>query len=62
MNTFQRERLGWLEGEHASKTLEVTQNGTYSIANYETTSDQPVTIKVPRGTDPSTGAKKMVLH
>lgn len=58
LNTFQRERLGWLEGEHASKTLEVTQNGTYSIANYETTSEQPVTIKVPRGTDPSTGAKK----
>ncbi|MBS3798763.1 Ig-like domain-containing protein [Pseudoalteromonas sp. BDTF-M6] len=56
-NTFQRERLGWLEGAHAAKTIEVTQSGTYSITNYETQSNEPVTIKVPRGVDPATGKK-----
>ncbi|WP_199775724.1 Ig-like domain-containing protein [Pseudoalteromonas sp. T1lg22] len=56
-NTFQKERLGWLEGAHAAKTIEVTQSGTYSIANYETQTNQPVTIKVPRGIDSTTGKK-----
>ncbi|WP_105264417.1 Ig-like domain-containing protein [Pseudoalteromonas sp. T1lg76] len=56
-NTFQKERLGWLEGAHAAKTIEVTQSGTYSIANYETQSNEPVTIKVPRGIDSTTGKK-----
>lgn len=57
-NTFQKEQLGWLNGTHAARTLEVTQSGTYSIFNYETSDDQPVTIKIPRGTDASTGAMK----
>ncbi|EPT9252818.1 Ig-like domain-containing protein [Vibrio alginolyticus] len=57
INTFQREQLGWLEGSHAAKTIEVTQSGTYVIANYETQSSAPVTIKVPRGIDPTTGKK-----
>ncbi|MGR5276418.1 Ig-like domain-containing protein [Vibrio rotiferianus] len=54
-NTFQREQLGWLDGEHSSKTIEVTQDGNYSIANYEVQSDQPITLKVPRGLDSTTG-------
>ncbi|WP_105258430.1 Ig-like domain-containing protein [Pseudoalteromonas sp. T1lg88] len=56
-NTFQKEQMGWLEGAHAAKTIEVTQSGTYSIANYETQTNQPVTIKVPRGIDSTTGKK-----
>ncbi|MBR9876319.1 MAG: peptidase M11 gametolysin [Vibrionaceae bacterium] len=55
INTFQKEQLGWLEGSHAVKTIEVTQSGTYTITNYETQSNDPVTIKVPRGEDPATG-------
>lgn len=55
INTFQKEQLGWLEGSHAVKTIEVTQSGTYTITNYETQSNDPVTIKVPRGVDPATG-------
>ncbi|MGR5061185.1 Ig-like domain-containing protein [Vibrio rotiferianus] len=54
-NTFQREQLGWLDGEHSNKTIEVTQDGNYSIANYEVQSDQPITLKVPRGLDSTTG-------
>lgn len=57
-NTFQKEQLGWLSGSHASRTLEVTQDGTYSIYNYETQNNQPVTIKIPRGIDADTGTMK----
>ncbi|MDF2154560.1 Ig-like domain-containing protein [Vibrio sp. CAU 1672] len=57
-NTFQKEQLGWLDGDHASKTVEVTQDGNYSIANYETQSNQPVTLKIPRGIDPVTGTMR----
>ncbi|WP_199774895.1 MULTISPECIES: Ig-like domain-containing protein [unclassified Pseudoalteromonas] len=57
INTFQKEQLGWLEGAHAAKTIEVTQSGTYAITNYETQGNEPVTIKVPRGIDPTTGKK-----
>lgn len=57
INTFQKEQLGWLEGAHADKTIEVNQSGTYVIANYETQTNEPVTLKVPRGIDPTTGKK-----
>ncbi|WP_105200434.1 Ig-like domain-containing protein [Pseudoalteromonas sp. T1lg10] len=57
INSFQKEQLGWLDGAHAAKTIEVTQSGTYSITNYETQGNEPVTIKVPRGIDPTTGKK-----
>ncbi|PWI34746.1 peptidase M11 gametolysin [Vibrio albus] len=56
LNTFQKEQLGWLEGGYSSVITEVTQDGTYSIANYETQGfDQPLTIKVPRGINPDSG-------
>lgn len=54
-NTFQKEQLGWLDGENASKTINVTQDGTYTITNYEDQSNKPITIKVPRGIDPESG-------
>lgn len=54
-NTFQREQLGWLDGEYATKTIEATQDGNYSIAYYESQGEQPITLKVPRGVDSATG-------
>lgn len=57
-NTFQKERLGWLSNEYADKTLEVSQDGLYTITHYETQTDQPVTLKIPRGQDPDTGTMR----
>ncbi|WCE30788.1 Ig-like domain-containing protein [Vibrio sp. SCSIO 43137] len=55
-NTFQKEQMGWLNGEHATAVNQVSNSGIYPIVQYESTdSQQPVAIKIPRGTDPESG-------
>ena len=54
-NTFEREQLGWLSGEHASKVKTVDASGEYTISAYEINNNQAVALKILRGVDATTG-------
>ena len=56
-NSFQKERLGWLN-YGASPSIQTAQaSGTYTINPYETGGAGPNALKILKSTDPTTGAK-----
>lgn len=56
-NTFQKERLGWLN-YGASPSIQTLQtSGTYTINPYELGGSGPNALKILKSTDPTTGAK-----
>lgn len=56
-NSFQKERLGWLNYGASPSIQTVTSSGTYTIYPYELASSGPNALKVLKSTDPTTGAK-----
>ena len=45
-NAYQKERLGWLDYNLSPPITDVTTDGVYSIAPYETDTDEPKALKV----------------
>jgi hypothetical protein len=56
-NAFQKERLGWLGSGTQPPIVTVGASGSYTIGAYEVADTQVKALKIPRGTDPVTGAK-----
>lgn len=56
-NTFQKERLGWLNNGTQPTITAVTASGSYTIGAYENATVEAKALKIPKGTDPVTGAK-----
>jgi M6 family metalloprotease-like protein len=56
-NSFQKERLGWLNYGMSPAITTVTASGTYLINAYELASLGPNALKILKSTDPTTGAK-----
>jgi hypothetical protein len=54
-NSFQKERLGWLNYGSSPPLHTVTTSGTYTIDAYETGTPNAKGVKVLQGLDPSTG-------
>lgn len=54
-NAFQKELLGWLGGSGQPPIARVTSSGTYAIGAYETAGTRALALKIPKGTDPTTG-------
>jgi hypothetical protein len=55
-NSFQKERLGWLNYGNSPLITTVTSSGSYTITPYEQGSG-PKTLKILKSTDSTTGAK-----
>lgn len=56
-NSFQKERLGWLNYAASPTIQTVTAGGTYTINAYEQGGPGPNALKILKSTDPTTGAK-----
>jgi len=56
-NTFQKERLGWLNYGASPSIQTVQTSGTYTINPYELGGSGPNALKILKSTDPTTGAK-----
>src|SRR5439155_2827922 len=56
-NTFQKERLGWLNYGSSPPITTVTTSGTYILEAYEWASSGPKALKILKSTDATTGAK-----
>jgi hypothetical protein len=56
-NSFQKERLGWLNNGISPQILTVNSSGTYRLENYETASNDTKALKILRSTDPVSGAR-----
>jgi hypothetical protein len=56
-NSFQKERLGWLNFGTSPSITTVQANGTYGVNAYELTGSGPNALKILKSTDPTTGAK-----
>ena len=56
-NSFQKERLGWLNNAASPTIQTVTASGTYTINTYELSGPGPNALKILKSTDPTTGAK-----
>jgi len=56
-NSFQKERLGWLNYGASPSIQTVQVGGTYTINPYEASGSGPKAIKILKSTDPTTGAK-----
>ncbi|HEX6804408.1 MAG TPA: NEW3 domain-containing protein [Terriglobales bacterium] len=56
-NSFQKERLGWLNYGTSPSIQTVTSSGTYTIYPYEQAGPGPNALKVLQSTNPTTGAK-----
>jgi hypothetical protein len=56
-NSFQKERLGWLNAGASPPITTVGSNGIYTLDAYETLSAEPKALKILKSIDPSTGAK-----
>jgi hypothetical protein len=54
-NSFQKERLGWMNPSGARLITQVGADGAYTLAPYETTGTAPKVLKIPRGVDPMSG-------
>jgi len=54
-NAYQKERLGWLNGQTFPPITSVQSTGVYSIEAYETAGSGPKALKIPRGINPDTG-------
>ncbi|TOI74291.1 peptidase M11 gametolysin [Vibrio parahaemolyticus] len=59
INTYYKERMGWLNDAESPNILTATQDGLYEIAEYETQDiTQNIALKIPRGVNPNTGLKE----
>jgi M6 family metalloprotease-like protein len=56
-NSFQKERLGWVNYGASPPIQTVTTSGTYTISPYELGGSGPQALKIFKGNDPTTGAK-----
>jgi NPCBM-associated, NEW3 domain of alpha-galactosidase. len=56
-NSFQKERLGWLNSGGAPPLQTITASGTYWIDAYETSGSSVKGLKILKSTDPTTGNK-----
>ena len=56
-NSFQKERLGWLNYGASPSIQTVTSSGTYTIYPYEQAGPGPNALKVLQSTNPTTAAK-----
>jgi len=56
-NAFQKERLGWLNYGTSPSIATVAVDGTYAIDALETSTANPLALKVLKSTDPTSGAK-----
>jgi MG2 domain-containing protein len=56
-NSFQKERLGWLNYGTSPSITTVTAGGTYVINAYELGGSGPNALKILKSIDPTTGAK-----
>jgi hypothetical protein len=56
-NAFQKERLGWLNGNGAPPVTTVQASGTYVIERYPTATTSPKALKIVKQVEPSTGWK-----
>jgi hypothetical protein len=56
-NSFQKERLGWLNYGTSPSITTVTASGTYVINAYELASPGPNALKILKSIDPTTGTK-----
>ncbi|MBI3284983.1 MAG: peptidase M11 [Burkholderiales bacterium] len=56
-NTFQKERLGWLNSATTAPITYVQSSGSYTLDAYETTNTTPKALKILKSTDPTTGAR-----
>lgn len=56
-NTFQKERLGWLNYNGAPPIVTVENGGSFSLEPYETASGGAKALKVLKGVDATTGRK-----
>ena len=54
-NSFQKERLGWLNYGSSPPIVTVSASGTYTLAPYEPTDSNAKTLKVLKFTNPITG-------
>ena len=54
-NAFQKERLGWLNAGTSPPIMTVRTDGTYILDTYEVPGLQAKALKIPKGTDPTTG-------
>lgn len=54
-NTYQKERLGWLNYGNSPPITIITNSGDYSIMPYETNVSGPKALKIFKGIDSSTG-------
>lgn len=57
LNTFQKERLGWLNYGTSPPLTTVTADGTYWMDAYEPVGSNSKALKIVKSTDPSTGKK-----
>ncbi|EGQ9816341.1 peptidase M11 gametolysin [Vibrio parahaemolyticus] len=59
INTYYKERMGWLNDAESPNILTATQDGLYEIAEYETQDiTQNIALKIPRGVNPNSGLKE----
>src|SRR5262249_3303638 len=56
LNSFQKERLGWLNYSASPPIQSVTSNGTYTIGPYENQDGTTKNLKIFQSTDPATEA------
>jgi Gametolysin peptidase M11 len=56
-NSFQKERLGWLNYGSSPSITTVQSGGTYTIDAYEAGGPGPDALKILKSTNPTTGAK-----
>ena len=56
-NSFQKERLGWLNYGTSPSITTVQASGTYTINAYELAGSGPNALKILKSADPTTGAK-----
>jgi uncharacterized repeat protein (TIGR01451 family) len=54
-NTFQKERLGWLNYGVSPPITTVQADGVYSLDPYESAGSNPKALKILKSTDPTTG-------
>ena len=54
-NSFQKERLGWLNAGISPPITTVVSSGTYTLDPYETLGTGPKALKILKSTDPTTG-------
>ncbi len=56
-NSFQKERLGWLNAGASPPVTVVSTAGTCSLGVYESLGSTPKALKILKSTDPTTGAR-----